>query len=100
MRTFIGQVVSTRMQKTAVVMVERVKKHVRLDKWVKYRKKFKAHDEHGVCNTGDEVRIKICRPHSKTKTWTVDEVLRKNPAVVYQQRKAAEEAAKTAGGTA
>jgi len=42
MRTFIGQVVSTRMQKTAVVMVERVKKHVRLDKWVKYRKKFKV----------------------------------------------------------
>ena len=42
MRTFIGQVVSTRMKKTAVVMVERVKKHVRLDKWVKYRKKFKV----------------------------------------------------------
>ena len=65
-----------------------------------YSPAFQAHDEHGVCNTGDEVRIKICRPHSKTKTWTVDEVLRKNPAVVYQQRKAAEEVAKTAGGTA
>ena len=86
MRSFIGRVVSTRMQKTSVVLVERVKKNVMLDKWVKYRKKFKAHDELGECNTGDEVRIKICRPYSKTKTWIVDEVLKKNPAVLYRQK--------------
>ena len=42
MRRFIGEVVSTRMQKTAVVLVERFRKNARLDKWVKYRKKFKV----------------------------------------------------------
>ncbi|QDZ25427.1 ribosomal protein S17 [Chloropicon primus] len=83
------------MQKTAVVMVERVKKHGMLDKWIKYRKKFKAHDELGECNMGDEVRIKISRPHSKTKSWIVDEVLKKNPAVLYQQSK--EQASKVGG---
>jgi len=86
MKTFVGQVVSTRMQKTAVVMVERVKRNIRLNKWVKYRKKFKAHDEEGLCNTGDEVRIRISRPFSKTKAWTVEEILKKNPAVLYQQK--------------
>ena len=54
-----------------------------------------AHDELGECNMGDEVRIKISRPHSKTKAWIVDEVLKKNPAVLYQQSK---EAASKVGG--
>ena len=88
MKTFIGEVISTRMQKTAVVMVQRTKLNTKLNKFFRFRKTFKAHDEESVCNTGDQVRIRISRPYSKTKTWVVEEVLRKNPAVVYQQKMA------------
>ena len=91
MKTFVGQVVSTRMQKTVVVLVERMRKNIKLDKWVRYRKKFKAHDENGKCSTGDQVRIHSSRPISKTKAWVVGDILKKNPAYMYQQKKLAEQ---------
>ena len=79
------------MQKTVVVLVERMKKSSKMDKLVRYRKKFKAHDEHGACNMGDQVRIHSSRPISKTKAWVVGDILKKNPAVMYQQKKLAEQ---------
>ena len=68
---------SNRMQKTAVVMVERLFKHPRYDKIVKARKKFYAHDAEDACAVGDKVKIRMSRPLSKTKKWVVTDVLQK-----------------------
>ena len=73
----LGQVVSNRMQKTAVVMVERLFKHPRYEKIVKARKKFYAHDAEDACAVGDKVKIRMSRPLSKTKKWVVTDVLHK-----------------------
>ena len=77
MPPLIGRVVSTAMQKTVVVRVDRIFKHKRLGTFIKRRKKFMAHDEVEACNYGDTVRLKECRPLSKRKRWTVEEILRK-----------------------
>ncbi|QSR89312.1 30S ribosomal protein S17 [Methylacidiphilum caldifontis] len=72
----IGKVVSTKMAKTAVVMVSRHKAHPRYKKIVVVRKKFYAHDEEGLAKEGDTVRIQECRPLSRLKRWKVVEVLK------------------------
>ncbi len=76
-KTFVGQVVSDKMQKTVVVVVERLVRHPRYDKMVKRRSKFKAHDEGNQCRVGDVVSIMETRPLSKDKRWRVVEVLKK-----------------------
>ena len=62
-----GVVVSTKMQKTAVVEVSRFTKHPKYGKFLKQSKRFKAHDEEGTAKVGDKVRIESCRPLSKDK---------------------------------
>jgi small subunit ribosomal protein S17 len=70
-----GVVVSTKMDKTAVVaVVERVR-HPRYAKFVQRTKKLYAHDETNDANVGDRVRVMESRPLSKTKRWRVTEVL-------------------------
>lgn len=70
-----GHVVSTAMEKTAVVsVVERVR-HPRYAKTVQRTKRFHAHDEFGDLKKGDRVRIVETRPLSKLKRWRIAEVL-------------------------
>ncbi len=73
----IGVVVSDKMDKTAVVAVERLVQHPVYKKFIKRTSKFKAHDEKNECKIGDKVRIVETRPLSKTKRWRVVEILEK-----------------------
>ncbi|MDM8514782.1 30S ribosomal protein S17 [Desulfobacterales bacterium HSG16] len=76
-RQLTGVVVSDKMDKTAVVLVERLVKHQFYHKYVKRRAKFAAHDEGNVCNIGDKVLITESRPISKMKRWRVSRVVAK-----------------------
>jgi len=75
MKTLIGTVVSDKMDKTVVVLVERLVKHPVYQKYVRRRKKFAAHDEANDCRVGDKVLIKQSRPLSARKRWRVSKVL-------------------------
>lgn len=74
-KEFIGTVVSDKMNKTVVVMVERLVKHPLYGKYIKRRKKFMAHDEENACKIGDRVLIEETRPLSRRKRWRVKEIL-------------------------
>ncbi|MBB5022414.1 30S ribosomal protein S17 [Desulfurispira natronophila] len=74
-KSFIGVVLSDKMDKTVTVAVESRKRHPKYKKFVKYRKKYKAHDEENQCNQGDTVRIVESRPLSKEKHWVVTEIM-------------------------
>ena len=75
MKSLKGKVVSTRMAKTATVLIERKKIHPIYKKGIKTRKKYHAHDELGV-ELGDTVRIVETRPISKTKRWKIIEIIK------------------------
>lgn len=70
-RQLKGTVVSTKMQKTVVVRVERKKLHSKYKKRYSFHKKYKAHSEMGELKVGDKVIIGECRPISKEKKWKV-----------------------------
>ena len=74
-RRLVGTVVGDKMQKTAVVQVERVYRHPLYKKVVRMGKTYKAHDELGA-SVGDRVRIVESKPISRTKYWVVEEILR------------------------
>lgn len=74
-RTLIGKVISDKMQKTVVVMVERTVKHPKYGKIMKRSTKLHAHDENQVGKIGNVVRIQESRPLSKTKSWVLIEVI-------------------------
>jgi small subunit ribosomal protein S17 len=76
-KTLIGTVVTNRMHKTVVVQVERLTLHPRFKKYVRRRKKYKAHDEANACNVGDRVLIVETRPLSKQKRWRVMSTIEK-----------------------
>jgi small subunit ribosomal protein S17 len=76
-RQMIGTVVSDKMDKTIVVLVERLVKHRLYHKYIKRRSNFSAHDENNVCGIGDRVLITESRPLSKTKRWRVSQILQK-----------------------
>ena len=80
----VGQVVSTKMQKTIVVEVSRRVPHPLYKRIINKRKKFYAHDEDGTARLGDVVRIIECRPLSKLKRWRLDEVVRRAAQVSVQ----------------
>lgn len=73
----IGEVVSTKMQKTIVVEVSRRVPHTLYKRIIIKRKKFYAHDEKGEAKLGDVVRITECRPVSHLKRWRLSEVIRR-----------------------
>ncbi len=73
----IGTVVSDKMDKTIVVLVERLVKHRLYHKYIKRHSKFAAHDENNACGIGDRVLITESRPLSKTKRWRVSQILQK-----------------------
>ena len=66
-----GIIVSDKMEKTAVVRVERVKEHPKYKKRHRTHKKYKAHDEKNEYKKGDKVVIEECRPISKEKAWRI-----------------------------
>jgi small subunit ribosomal protein S17 len=74
----VGNVVSTKMQKTIVVEVEMRKAHPKYKRIVKSSKKFYAHDEQNSARVGDVVRIRECRPLSKLKRWSLEEIVRRS----------------------
>lgn len=74
-KTRVGRVVSTAMEKTAVVAVQRRTAHPVYGKQIRNTKKFHAHDEENDAREGDTVRIMETRPMSKTKRWRVVEIL-------------------------
>ena len=79
-RTVQGKVVSNKMDKSIVVMTERRVKHPLYGKFVSKSTKIHAHDENNDCAIGDVVTIRECRPMSKTKSWTLVEVVERSIA--------------------
>ncbi len=73
----VGLVVSDKMDKTVVVAVENRSPHPKYGKIVVRTKRYKAHDEENKCNEGDRVRIRESRPLSRTKRWTVTQIIGK-----------------------
>jgi small subunit ribosomal protein S17 len=76
-RTLTGIVVSNKMDKTVIVLVERLVKHRLYKKYLKRRARYAAHDEKNVCQIGDKVVVIESRPLSKTKRWCVGQILEK-----------------------
>ncbi|NJD67199.1 MAG: 30S ribosomal protein S17 [Candidatus Methylomirabilota bacterium] len=76
-KALVGVVVSNKMHKTVVIMVERLVRHGAYGKMVRCRTRFKAHDEDNRCGVGDRVAIMETRPLSKEKHWRVTEILEK-----------------------
>lgn len=80
-RTITGRVVSDKMNKSIVVLIERRVKHPKYGKYVSKSSKLKAHDENNECRIGDLVTIAESRPISKTKCWTLVKVEERAAAV-------------------
>lgn len=76
-RTVQGRVTSNKMDKTITIAVERKVKHPIYGKFIKRTTKLHAHDETNQCNEGDVVTIRECRPLSKSKNWTLVNVVTK-----------------------
>ncbi len=76
-RQLVGTVVSNKMDKTVVVMVERLVKSKLYHKYIRRRAKFAAHDEGNACQIGDKVMITESRPLSRSKRWRVNKIVEK-----------------------
>lgn len=76
-RTLQAKVISAKMDKSIVVAIERKVKHPLYGKFIKRTTKLHAHDETNQCSEGDVVLISECRPLSKTKSWTLVEIVSK-----------------------
>ena len=72
-KTITAKVIKNQMNKSAVVSVERLVKHPVNGKYIKRSTKYHIHDENNKCSVGDVIKIKQCRPISKTKTWVLVE---------------------------
>jgi small subunit ribosomal protein S17 len=68
-RTLIGTVVSTKMQQTITVQVERMYRHPKYGKYLRERKRYHAHCEDAAVKNGDQVEIMAARPMSRLKRW-------------------------------
>jgi small subunit ribosomal protein S17 len=78
----VGRVVSNKMDKTIVVVVESLKKHRIYKRTYKQTKRFHAHDEENTCQVGDVVRIEESRPISKLKRWRLVEVVKRGSGIM------------------
>jgi small subunit ribosomal protein S17 len=78
----VGRVVSNKMDKTIVVVVESLKKHRIYKRTYKQTKRFYAHDEQNTCQIGDTVRIEESRPLSKLKRWAMIEIIKRGSGIV------------------
>ena len=75
--TKVGRVVSSSMDKSVVVSVDRLVKHPLYKKYIKRTTKFMAHDPENSCSVGDKVSFEESKPISKRKRWVVREILEK-----------------------
>jgi small subunit ribosomal protein S17 len=74
-KTREGVVVSDRMTKTRVVLIERVFRHPRYERVVRRSKRLKAHDEANTSRVGDRVLLEETRPISREKRWRIRQIL-------------------------
>lgn len=74
-RLLVGRVVSDRMDKTIVVLIERRTRHPLYGKYIRRSTKLKAHDAENKCRVGDVVEISEGRPVSRHKAWTLNRVV-------------------------
>lgn len=84
-KKMIGTVVKDKMEKTVVVETERLQKHLKYHKYLKMKKRYKAHDEDNKCRIGDKVMIVESRPISKEKRWVVKEIIRQEEPILIQE---------------
>lgn len=77
-RTLKGRVVSNKMEKSIVVIIERFVKHPIYGKFIKRTTKLHVHDENNNSKVGDFIEIKECRPLSKTKSWILVRIIKKS----------------------
>lgn len=75
-KQLVGRVVSDRMNKTRVVVLEKLVKHPKYKKYIKRRTKLKIHDEKNEAKAGDRVEVIECRPVSRDKHWRLLKVLK------------------------
>ena len=80
-KTRTGTVVSDKMDKTVVVVVQTLRRHKLYKKVIRLTSKFKVHDETNNCKVGDVVRIVETRPLSKDKNWRVVEIIGRKEVV-------------------
>ena len=76
-KTMVGEVASSRMNKTVIVVVERLVKHPLYQKYLRKKARYKAHDEKNECRAGDRVLLMETRPLSREKRWRVKGILEK-----------------------
>jgi small subunit ribosomal protein S17 len=76
-KRLIGHVVSDKMDKTVVVIVQETRQHKLYGKVIRVSKRYKVHDEQNACKIGDQVRIVESRPYSKDKHFAVEEILQR-----------------------
>ncbi|CUX95726.1 30S ribosomal protein S17 [Candidatus Mikella endobia] len=76
-RTLQGCVVSNKMEKSIIVIIERLVKHPKYGKFIKRTTKLHVHDETNESNIGDIVEITECRPLSKLKSWKLIRIIKK-----------------------
>ncbi len=81
LKTLVGKVVSHKMDKTAMVSIERVSHHPLYHKTLRRLVKYQAHDEKNEAGLGDTVRLIAVRPLSKEKRWKIVEIIAKGEVV-------------------
>ena len=77
LKTRVGTVVSNKMDKTAVVTVDRRVQHGKYKKFLTRRQRFKVHDEQNAAGIGDRVVVMETRPLSATKRWRLVQIVEK-----------------------
>ena len=70
-RPIAGKVISSKMDKTVSVLIERLIKHPIYGKYIRRSTKVMAHDPENIYKEGDSVSISPCKPISKNKSWKV-----------------------------
>ena len=80
-RVLTGKVVSNSREKTIAVLIERRVRHPIYKKYIKRSTKVHAHDEKNECDLGDVVRVSESKPFSKTKNWSLIEVIEKSVSI-------------------
>ena len=80
-RVLTGKVVSNSRDKTIAVLIERRVRHPIYKKYIKKSTKVHAHDEKNECGLGDTVRVSESKPFSKTKNWSLIEVIEKSVSI-------------------
>ncbi len=76
-RSVVGTVVSTKMQKTIVVQVDRQVRHSLYKKYIEKNRRHKAHDEKNEAQLGDRVSLVESRPISREKRWVLQSIIRR-----------------------